>query len=80
MPTTPDAESILRPVLDEWKSAVDAHAPHRAASYFTEDAISQGGQKLLARTCRAAGPRRCRNRPTPPPAVDRKPSSDGGPT
>src|SRR5215475_14735971 len=33
---------ILRSVLDEWKSAVDAHDPKRVASHFTEDAIFQG--------------------------------------
>jgi hypothetical protein len=33
---------ILRTVLDQWKSAVDAHDPQRAASYFTDDAIFQG--------------------------------------
>ena len=33
---------ILRSVIDQWKSAVDAHDPHRVASYFTEDAIFQG--------------------------------------
>jgi uncharacterized protein (TIGR02246 family) len=35
-------EDILRGVLDRWKDAVDAHAPERVASYFTEDAIFQG--------------------------------------
>jgi uncharacterized protein (TIGR02246 family) len=34
--------SILRGVLDEWKSAVDAHDPDRVASHFTGDAIFQG--------------------------------------
>jgi len=33
---------ILRTVLDQWKSAVDAHDAPRVASYFTEDAIFQG--------------------------------------
>ena len=33
---------ILTSVLDRWKSAVDAHDPGRAASYFTADAIFQG--------------------------------------
>ena len=32
----------LRSVLDQWKSAVDAHDPKRVASYFTDDAIFQG--------------------------------------
>jgi hypothetical protein len=34
--------AILRSVIDQWKSAVDAHDPHRVASYFTDDAIFQG--------------------------------------
>jgi uncharacterized protein (TIGR02246 family) len=33
---------ILRSVLDQWKSAVDAHDPERVATYFTDDAIFQG--------------------------------------
>jgi ketosteroid isomerase-like protein len=33
---------ILTPVLDKWKSAVDAHDFEQAAAYFTEDAIFQG--------------------------------------
>jgi uncharacterized protein (TIGR02246 family) len=33
---------ILRSVIDQWKSAVDAHDPHRVASHFTDDAIFQG--------------------------------------
>jgi muconolactone delta-isomerase len=39
---TGTGEEILGAVLDQWKSAVDAHDPERAASYFTEDAIFQG--------------------------------------
>jgi hypothetical protein len=39
--TNTEAE-ILRTVLDQWRSAVDAHDPKRAASYFTDDAIFQG--------------------------------------
>jgi uncharacterized protein (TIGR02246 family) len=39
--TTTDTE-ILRTVVDQWKSAVDAHDPKRVASQFTEDAIFQG--------------------------------------
>jgi uncharacterized protein (TIGR02246 family) len=35
-------EEILIGVLDEWRSAVDAHAPDRIAATFTEDAIFQG--------------------------------------
>ena len=35
-------DKILRDVLDRWKSAVDAHEPHRVADNFTEDAIFQG--------------------------------------
>jgi hypothetical protein len=33
---------ILRTVVDQWKSAVDAHDPKLVASYFTDDAIFQG--------------------------------------
>ncbi|MBM0228344.1 MULTISPECIES: SgcJ/EcaC family oxidoreductase [Micromonospora] len=33
---------ILRTVLDQWRSAVNAHDPDRVASYFTDDAIFQG--------------------------------------
>ena len=33
---------ILRSILDQWKSAVDAHDPDRVASSFTDDAIFQG--------------------------------------
>ncbi|MEU7804704.1 SgcJ/EcaC family oxidoreductase [Micromonospora arborensis] len=33
---------ILRTVLDQWRSAVDAHEPDRVASLFTDDAIFQG--------------------------------------
>ena len=33
---------ILHDVLDQWKSAVDAHDPKRVATYFTDDAIFQG--------------------------------------
>ena len=33
---------ILTPVLDRWKSAVDAHAFEQVAAYFTEEAIFQG--------------------------------------
>ncbi|GAB3860426.1 YybH family protein [Dactylosporangium cerinum] len=35
-------DSILRTVLDGWKSAVDAHDPDRVAALFTGDAIFQG--------------------------------------
>jgi uncharacterized protein (TIGR02246 family) len=35
-------EDILRSVLNQWRSAIDAHDPDRAASYFTDDAIFQG--------------------------------------
>ncbi|WBB66524.1 nuclear transport factor 2 family protein [Micromonospora sp. WMMD812] len=40
MPST--ETEILRGVLDQWKSAVDAHDPDRVASHFTDDAIFQG--------------------------------------
>lgn len=33
---------ILGTVLDQWRSAVNAHDPDRVASCFTEDAIFQG--------------------------------------
>jgi uncharacterized protein (TIGR02246 family) len=39
--TTTEA-GILHDVLDQWKSAVDAHDPQRVATYFTDDAIFQG--------------------------------------
>ena len=39
--TTTETE-ILRTVLDQWESAVDAHDPKRVASQFTDDAIFQG--------------------------------------
>jgi hypothetical protein len=42
MTITTDDETILRSVLDEWKAAVDAHAPDRVAALFTDDAIFQG--------------------------------------
>jgi uncharacterized protein (TIGR02246 family) len=35
-------EEILTGVLDEWRSAVDAHDPERIAAAFTKDAIFQG--------------------------------------
>jgi hypothetical protein len=35
-------DSILRGVLDGWKSAVDAHDPDRVALLFTGDAVFQG--------------------------------------
>ncbi|QJS08247.1 SgcJ/EcaC family oxidoreductase [Streptomyces argyrophyllae] len=35
-------EAILRGVVDQWKSAVDAHEPEKVAALFTEDAIFQG--------------------------------------
>jgi ketosteroid isomerase-like protein len=38
---TTEAE-ILHDVLDQWKSAVDAHDPKRVATYFTDDTIFQG--------------------------------------
>jgi uncharacterized protein (TIGR02246 family) len=33
---------ILSSVLDQWRSAVDAHDPKRVATLFTTDAIFQG--------------------------------------
>ncbi|MEW2513933.1 SgcJ/EcaC family oxidoreductase [Streptomyces sp. NPDC046870] len=35
-------EAVLRGVVDQWKSAVDAHEPERVAALFTEDAVFQG--------------------------------------
>ena len=43
MATRSDTETdILTAVLDQWKSAVDAHDPQRVATNFTEDTIFQG--------------------------------------
>ncbi|MEU9877910.1 SgcJ/EcaC family oxidoreductase [Streptomyces phaeochromogenes] len=42
MNSTTDTASVLRGVLDRWKTAVDGHAPRKVASLFTEDAIFQG--------------------------------------
>ncbi|MGW2047605.1 YybH family protein [Streptomyces sp. NPDC001858] len=42
MISTADDETILRGVLDRWKTAVDRHEPERTAALFTEDAIFQG--------------------------------------
>ena len=39
---TGNEHQILDSVLNQWKSAVDAHNPDRVASYFTDDAIFQG--------------------------------------
>ncbi|MET7435265.1 SgcJ/EcaC family oxidoreductase [Streptomyces flaveolus] len=35
-------EAVLRDVMDQWKTAVDAHEPEKVAALFTEDAIFQG--------------------------------------
>jgi hypothetical protein len=35
-------QELLRPVLNEWKAAVDAHKPQQVAAVFTDDAIFQG--------------------------------------
>jgi hypothetical protein len=40
--TTGNDHQILDSVLNPWKSAIDAHDPDRAASYFTGDVIFQG--------------------------------------
>jgi uncharacterized protein (TIGR02246 family) len=37
-----ETESVLRDVMDRWKTAVDAHEPERVAAVFTQDAIFQG--------------------------------------
>ncbi|WP_329333318.1 hypothetical protein OG252_02520 [Streptomyces sp. NBC_01352] len=39
---TTDDHAVLHGVLDQWKATVDAHAPERVASRFTENAIFQG--------------------------------------
>jgi uncharacterized protein (TIGR02246 family) len=39
---TGDEHHILDGVLNQWRSAVDAHDPDRVASCFTDDAIFQG--------------------------------------
>ncbi|KAB2975903.1 SgcJ/EcaC family oxidoreductase [Streptomyces sp. SS1-1] len=39
---TTDDETILREVLERWRTAVDAHRPQDVADVFTEDAIFQG--------------------------------------
>jgi hypothetical protein len=39
---TGNEHQILESALDPWRSAVDAHDPDRAASYFTDDVIFQG--------------------------------------
>jgi uncharacterized protein (TIGR02246 family) len=38
----PDAEQILRTVLDRWKDRIDAHDPAGVSTVFTDDAIFQG--------------------------------------
>ncbi|MEW2290786.1 hypothetical protein [Streptomyces sp. NPDC047841] len=42
MTRTAAQEVVLRDVMDQWKSAVDAHEPEKIAVLFTEDAIFQG--------------------------------------
>jgi uncharacterized protein (TIGR02246 family) len=42
MSDTTDNEVVLREVLDDWKSGVDAHDAERVAAVFTDDAIFQG--------------------------------------
>ncbi|GHJ43765.1 hypothetical protein Cs7R123_11070 [Catellatospora sp. TT07R-123] len=39
--TSHDTE-ILRPLLEDWKSGVDAHDPEAVAAVFADDAIFQG--------------------------------------
>ena len=39
---TTEREGIVRDVMDRWKAALDAHEPHKLATYFTDDAIFQG--------------------------------------
>jgi hypothetical protein len=42
MPVDTTEGTIVRGVLDQWKSAVDAHEPQRIAELFTDGAIFQG--------------------------------------
>ncbi|CAM5551315.1 MULTISPECIES: SgcJ/EcaC family oxidoreductase [Streptomyces] len=42
MSGTAAQETVLRGVMDQWKTAVDAHEPEKVAALFTEDAIFQG--------------------------------------
>ncbi|MFF8909710.1 SgcJ/EcaC family oxidoreductase [Streptomyces olivaceoviridis] len=42
MSGTAAQEAVLRGVMDQWKTAVDAHEPEKVAALFTEDAIFQG--------------------------------------
>jgi uncharacterized protein (TIGR02246 family) len=37
-------EAVLRPVLDAWRQAINAHEPAEVAELFTEDAVFQGLQ------------------------------------
>jgi ketosteroid isomerase-like protein len=39
---TSNEHQILDSVLHQWREAIDAHDPDRAASYFTDDVIFQG--------------------------------------
>ncbi|MEU6548228.1 SgcJ/EcaC family oxidoreductase [Streptomyces sp. NPDC046859] len=42
MSATTDDETVLREVLERWRTAVDAHRPQDVAAVFTEDALFQG--------------------------------------
>ncbi|MFI1026558.1 YybH family protein [Streptomyces sp. NPDC020951] len=42
MTSTAEDETVLRGVLDRWKTAVDRHESEQVAALFTEDAIFQG--------------------------------------
>ncbi|KUL74126.1 MULTISPECIES: SgcJ/EcaC family oxidoreductase [unclassified Streptomyces] len=42
MSATTDDETVLRELLERWRTAVDAHRPQDVAALFTEDAIFQG--------------------------------------
>ena len=42
MSATTDDETVLRELLERWRTAVDAHRPQDVAAVFTEDAIFQG--------------------------------------
>ncbi|MFD5419062.1 nuclear transport factor 2 family protein [Streptomyces sp. NPDC127069] len=81
-----DDETVLRDVLERWKSAVDAHEPERVADVFTDDAIFQGlhpytvGQQGVTDYCPAAAredgrprdPSNPQSRPRPGPGLSQR--------
>lgn len=42
MTITSADQDVITSVIDQWKSAVDAHEPERVGAVFTDDAIFQG--------------------------------------